>query len=208
MKIAVINEGSTKQKNGDVMKAIKNMNHEIFNLGMKNEEGEPDLTYVETGLMTALLLNMKAVDFVVGGCGTGQGYMNMVLQFPGVFCGLLFDPTEAFLFSRVNAGNCISLQLNKGYGGIGGDVNVRNILEALFHDDYGCGYPEARAQLQINARKKLEALSFATHQSMINCLKNIDPEPIKRVLAFPDVLDFIKTAPDSELKDYVLNLAK
>ena len=123
MKIAVITEGSTKHHNADVMKALEGMGHEVFNLGMKNVDGEPDLTYMETGLMTAIALNLKAVDFVVGGCGTGQGYMNAVLQYPGVFCGLIMDPVEAFLYSQVNAGNCISLQLNKGYGGIGGDLN-------------------------------------------------------------------------------------
>jgi len=208
MKIAVINEGSTKHRNGDVMKALEGMKHEVYNLGMKNIEGEPDLTYVETGLLTALVLNMKAVDFVVGGCGTGQGYMNMVLQFPGVACGLLMDPTEAFLFSRVNAGNCVSLQLNKGYGGIGGDVNLRYILQALFNDEYGCGYPPARAKIQIDARKRLEKISLATHHSMIDCLKNMDAEPIQRMLAFPGVLDFLKTSPESELKKYVLDIAK
>ncbi|MGE5612932.1 MAG: RpiB/LacA/LacB family sugar-phosphate isomerase [Bacillota bacterium] len=210
MKIAVINEGSTKHRNSDVMKALDGMGHEVFNLGMKNIEGEPDLTYMETALMTALVLNMKAVDFVVGGCGTGQGYMNAVLQFPGVFCGLIMDPVEAFLYARVNAGNCISLPLNKGYGGIGGDINIRYILEKLFEDYdkiYGTGYPAARAEIQINARKKLARLSQDAHLPMIEILKAMDQEPVKRALTFPGMVDFLKTAPESGLKDYVLELA-
>jgi len=208
MKIAVITEGSTKHRNGDVMKALDGMGHEVFNLGMKNVEGEPDLTYIETGILTALVLNMKAVDFVVGGCGTGQGYMNAVLQFPGTACGLIMDPVEAFLYSRVNAGNCISLPLNKGYGGIGGDLNIRYILEKLFNENYGAGYPKARAELQINAREKLAKLSEVAHLPMIEILKAMDQEPVKRALAFPGVLEFLKTAPESGLKDYVLGLAQ
>lgn len=208
MKIAVINEGSTKHRNGDIMKALDGMGHEVFNLGMKNVEGEPDLTYVETGFLTALVLNMKAVDFVIGGCGTGQGYMNAVLQFPGTACGLIMDPVEAFLYSQVNAGNCISLPLNKGYGGIGGDLNIRYILEKLFNKSYGAGYPKSRAELQINARKRLEKLSNITHRPMIEILKAMDQELIKKVLNFPGVLEFLKTAPESELKDYVLKLAE
>lgn len=210
MKIAVISEGSTKHRNSDVMKALDGIGHEVFNLGMKNIEGEPDLTYMETALMTALVLNMKAVDFVVGGCGTGQGYMNTVLQFPGVFCGLIMDPVEAFLYSRVNAGNCVSLPLNKGYGGIGGDINIRYILERLFDDfdkSYGTGYPAARAEIQINARKKLAGLSLDAHLPMIEILKVMDQETVKRALTFPGMVDFLKTAPESELKDYVLKLA-
>ncbi len=128
MRIAVINEGSTKHRNADVMKALDGMGHQVVNLGMRNVPEEPDLTYLETGFLSALVLNLKAVDFVVGGCGTGQGYMNAVLQFPGTACGLIMDPVEAFLFSRVNAGNCVSLPPNKGYGGVGGDLNVRYML--------------------------------------------------------------------------------
>ena len=94
MRIAVINEGSTKHRNRDVLKALEGMGHEVWNLGMKDQEGEPDLSYLETAFLSALMLNLGAVDFVVGGCGTGQGYMNAVLQFPGTACGLLMDPTE------------------------------------------------------------------------------------------------------------------
>lgn len=206
MKIAVITEGSTKHHNADVMKALEGMGHEVVNLGMKNVDGEPDLTYMETGLMTAIALNLKVVDFVVGGCGTGQGYMNAVLQYPGVFCGLIMDPVEAFLYSQVNAGNCISLQLNKGYGGIGGDLNVKYILEKLFNDTYGQGYPAARKAVQVDARKRLETLSQQSHRPMTEILKTIDPQLIRRTLDFPGVREFFAAAPESELKDVVMSL--
>ena len=141
MRIAVINEFSTKNRNGDVLKALEELGYEPVNLGMKDLEGEPQLNYLETAFLSALALNLKAVDFVVGGCGTGQGYMNALLQYPGTFCGLLTDPTDAFLYSRINAGNCVSLPLNKGYGGVGGDINLKYIFEKLFNDTYGGGYP-------------------------------------------------------------------
>lgn len=206
MKIAVITEGSTKIRNSEVVAALDGMGHEVYNLGMKNVEGEPDLTYMETGFLSALLLNMNAVDFVVGGCGTGQGYMNMVLQFPGTACGLLCDPVDAFLFSQVNAGNCISLALNKGYSNLGGGLNVRYMLEKLFNDTYGQGYPPARKDIQVNARKKLSNFSIVAHKTMPEILKGMDKDIIKNTLSFPGVLEFIKTAPESELKKLVLSL--
>ena len=208
MKIAVVTEGSTKHRNADVIKALEGLGHEVVNLGMKNVEGEPDLTYMDIGLMAALALNLKAADYVVGGCGTGQGFMNAALQFPGVACGLLMDPVEAFLYSKVNAGNCISFQLNKGYGGIGADVNLRYMLEIVFGDGYGEGYPPARAEIQIGARKRLEKLSIDAHKSMPDILEAIDPEMVSKVLSFPGALDFFASAPESELKDLVLELAK
>ena len=203
MKIAVIIEGSTKTRNGDVVRAVADLGHEVHNLGMKNVDGEPDLTYLETGFLTALLLNMGAVDFVVGGCGTGQGYFNAVLQFPGTACGLICDPADAYLFSQVNAGNCISLSLNKGYGNLAGDLNVKYILEKLFDPNYGGGYPAARREIQIGARKKLAKLSLDTHRPMLEILEDIDSEIVSRALSFPGVMDFIAAAPDSELKEAV-----
>jgi len=208
MKIAVIIEGSTKTKTADIVKAVESLNqgHEIYTLGMKNEEGEPDLNYLETGFLSALVLNLKAVDFVLGGCGTGQGFMNVVLQFPGVFCGLLLDPVDSFLYSQVNAGNCISFQLNKNYG-LGGDLNLKYMLQNLFNETYGQGYPAARRDIQLKARARLEKLSLDAHRPMTEIVSNMDKGIIDTVLAFPGVRDFIRDkAPPSELKELVLSM--
>ena len=210
MKIAVINEGSTKIRNADVMKAVESLNqgHEVFNLGMKNVEGEPDLNYLDTGFLSGLVLNLKAVDFVLGGCGTGQGYMNVVLMFPGVSCGIILDPVDSFLYSQVNAGNCISFALNKGYG-LGGDLNLKYMLQNLFNDTYGKGYPEHRREIQLKARAKVDKLSLDAHKPMKEIIQLMDKGVIDTVLKFPGVLDFIKSkAPQSELKDFVLSLVK
>ena len=205
MKVGVIIEGSTKHRTVDVLKSLEGTGHDIICLGMQNVPDEPDLSYMETGLMTALVLNLKSVDFVVGGCGTGQGYMNAVLQFPGTACGLIYDPVEAWLYSQVNAGNVISLPLNKGYGGIGGDINVRFILERLWQDEYGAGYPAARREIQIGARKRLQKLSVDAHKSMQEIWDILDPELIGRVLEFPGFLNHIKAAPDGDLKNHILS---
>jgi ribose 5-phosphate isomerase RpiB len=205
MKIAVINEGSTKHRNVDVLKALDGFGHEVYNLGMKNIDGEPDLTYIETSFLSALALNLKAVDFVIGGCGSGQGYMNGVLQYPGVAAGLLVDLVDVYLFSQVNAGNCLSLALNKGYG-LGGDLNLRFMMQQLFSEPFGGGYPAARKEIQAGARRRLTQLSVDTHKSMQEIISVIDRTIIQRSLGFPGVLDFIKAAPASELKDCVLNL--
>jgi len=192
MKIAIVIEGSTKNRSIDVENAVRGLGaHVVYNLGMKNVDGEPELTYMETGFISALLLNLGAVDFVIGGCGTGQGYMNMVLQFPGTSCGLLLDPVDAFLFSQVNAGNCISLALNKGYGNLAGDLNIAYLVRQLFSNDFGQGYPEARREIQINARKKLAKISLNNHKSMPEIIESMDSGVIENALSFPGVMDFI-----------------
>ncbi len=140
MKIAVINEISAADKNADILRALEDRGHSVLNLGNTRSSDSPALLYIHTGLMSALLLHLKAVDFVIGGCGTGLGYLNSVMQYPGVFCGHLLTPLDAFLFARINAGNCVSLALNQGYGWAG-EVNLRLIFDALFTPETGSGYP-------------------------------------------------------------------
>lgn len=206
MKIAVINEFSTKHRNYDLIKALGELGCDFMNLGMKNEEGEPSLNYLETAFLSALVLNLKVVDFVVGGCGTGQGYMNALLQYPGTTCGLLADPTDAFLYSQINAGNSVSLPLNKGYGGVGGDINMKYIFEKLFWGEYGAGYPESRKELQKNLRKKLEILSIDTHKTMEEILDMIDEDTLRHALDFPGIYSVVASAPESKLKHKTMGL--
>jgi ribose 5-phosphate isomerase RpiB len=184
MKIAVINEISAADKNADILKALEGRGHEILNLGNTRGSDTPGLLYIHTGLMSALLLNLNLVDFVIGGCGTGLGYLNSVMQYPGVFCGHLLTPLDAFLFARINAGNCVSLALNQGYGWAG-DVNLRLIFDALFMPETGIGYPSQRAEPQRQARGLLKQVSSATHRPMAEILPALPEEVLRPALTFP-----------------------
>jgi ribose 5-phosphate isomerase RpiB len=184
MRIAVINEISAADKNADILKGLDGRGHEILNLGNTQGSESLGLLYVHTGLMSALLLNFNLVDFVVGGCGTGLGYLNSVMQYPGVFCGHLLTPLDAFLFARINAGNCISLALNQGYGWAG-EVNLRLIFDALFTPEAGNGYPPQRAEPQRQARGLLKQISSATHRPMVEILPDLPEEVVRPALTFP-----------------------
>lgn len=183
MRIAVINEISAADKNADILKALEGRGHEILNLGNTASSDSPGLLYSHTGLMSALLLNLRVVDFVIGGCGTGLGYLNAVLQYPNVFCGHLLNPLDAFLFARINAGNCVSLALNQGYGWAG-DVNLRLIFDNLFTSEAGCGYPPQRAEPQRQGRELLKQVSQVTHRSMADILQALPPEVVRPALTF------------------------
>lgn len=67
--------------------------------------------------MASILLNAKAVDFVVTGCGTGQGALMSLNIHPGVICGYCIDPADAFLFAQINNGNALSLPLQRASAG-------------------------------------------------------------------------------------------
>ena len=91
MRIAVVNETSAADRNADILAALQGRGHEVINAGMTKNGQPPELTYIHTGLIAAILLNLKRVDLVVGGCGTGQGFLNSAMQYPGVVCGHILN---------------------------------------------------------------------------------------------------------------------
>jgi ribose 5-phosphate isomerase RpiB len=202
MKIAVVNETSSADKNADIIAALQGRDHEILNMGMTERGAEPALGYVDTGFLTALLLNLGIADFVVGGCGTGQGYMIAAMQYPGVFCGHVRDSLDAWLFTQINGGNCISLALNQGYGWAA-DVNLRFIFDRIFSVERGGGYPEHRRQAQKEYRLSLEALSARIHPSFAKVIELVPEEVIASVLRYPTVRDILQLdgMGDSELRE-------
>ena len=202
MKIAVVNETSSADKNADIMAALAARDHEVMNVGMTKTGAEPSLSYLHTGLLSALLLNLKTADFVVGGCGTGQGYALAAMQYPGVFCGHIANSLDAWLFTQINGGNCISLMLNQEYGWAA-DVNLRFIFDRIFSVERGGGYPEHRKEPQKAARVSLEQLSEIVHPSMAEIVKVLPDDALNPVLKYPGVLDVlsIDTIDDQGLKD-------
>ena len=185
MKIAVINETSAADRNADILAALDGRGHEIINAGMTQNGTQPELLYNHTGLMTALLLHLKRVDFVVGGCGTGQGYLNSVMQYPGIFCGHILNSLDAWLFTQINGGNCISLALNQGYGWAA-DINLKFIFDRLFSVESGCGYPAHREEPQRTARLELEQISVLSHHPFSEIIQKLPDKVVIPVLKYPD----------------------
>jgi ribose 5-phosphate isomerase RpiB len=190
VKIAVVNETSAADRNADVLAALDGRGHEVMNAGMTKSGAKPELTYIHTGLISAILLNLKRVDLVVGGCGTGQGYLNAVMQYPGVVCGHILNSLDAWLFTQINGGNCISLALNQGYGWAA-DVNLRFIFDRIFSVERGCGYPPHRQASQRQSRETLEKVSELTHKPFAEIIATLPDEVIKPAIEFPGIEELI-----------------
>ena len=184
MRIAVVNETSAAHRNADILAALQGRGHDVVNAGMKESGARPELTYIHTGLIAALLLDLKRVDFVVGGCGTGQGFLNSVMQYPGVTCGHVRDGLDAWLFAQINGGNCISLALNQGYGWAG-DVNLRFIFDRLFEKEFGAGYPPHRSESQRESRAVLRRVSEAAHRPFPEILAALPRDVVERAVTYP-----------------------
>ena len=205
MRLAVINEVSARLKNADILSALSEFGEvTVYNAGMSNSGDEPELTYLQTGLMAALLLNLGACDFVVGGCGTGQGFLNSALQYPNVVCGLLTEPLDAWLFSQINAGNCVSLALNKGYGWAG-ELNLKLLFRELFRDPPGAGYPPARSESQAQSRARLSEISRAAHRDMAEIFRRLDPAVIRPIKQYRVFLNLLRKDENRALAQDVLS---
>ena len=176
MRIALINENSQAAKNeliyNTLNKVAGKFGHVVDNYGMLNSEDKP-LTYVQNGLLAAILINSGAADFVVTGCGTGEGAMLALNSFPHVLCGHIVDPADAFMFGQINDGNAIALPFAKGFGW-GAEVNLEYIFERLFQTPFGGGYPKERVVPEQRNKKILDLVKEITHTPMTEIIKNID----------------------------------
>ncbi|TCT16120.1 ribose 5-phosphate isomerase RpiB [Natranaerovirga pectinivora] len=212
MKIALINENSQAAKNEIIyttlQKVVEPMGHEVFNYGMYTADDETQLTYVMCGLLSSILLETKAADFVVTGCGTGEGAMLAANAFPGVLCGHIVDPADAFLFAQINDGNSVSLPFAKGFGW-GAELNLQYIFEKLFQGEKGQGYPVDRVEPQQRNKKILDEVKKVTHVDLLTILKNIDQEFLKTAVSGAKFKEyFFANCEESEITEYIKSIVE
>ncbi len=209
MKIALMMENSQAAKNamvaGELNSVAGGLGHDVFNVGM-TDENDHHLTYIHLGIMASILLNSKAVDFVVTGCGTGQGALMSCNLHPGVVCGYCLEPSDAFLFNQINNGNAISLAFAKGFGWAG-ELNVRYIFEKAFTGKRGEGYPIERAAPQQANAAILNNVKSAVAKDVVEGLRAIDQELVKTAVGSTQFQEcFFAHCHVPEIAEYVKSL--
>lgn len=211
MRIALINENSQASKNDLVYTTLKKVaepkGHTVDNYGMYGVEGEASLTYVQNGILAAILINSGAADFIVTGCGTGSGAMLALNSFPNIICGHIFDPSDAYMFMQINDGNAISLPFAKGFGW-GAELNLTYIFEKLFEGEPGGGYPKERVEPEQRNKKILDGVRKVTlNQDLVAVLKELDQDLVKGAIAGPKFQElFFANCKNDEIAEYVKSL--
>ena len=211
MRIALINENSQAAKNDMIYSTLKKVadskGFEVDNYGMYSADDKSQLTYVQNGILAAILLNSGAADFVVTGCGTGEGAMLALNSFPGVICGHVVDPSDAYMFMQINDGNAIALPFAKGFGW-GAELNLTDIFEKLFEGEPGGGYPKERVVPEQRNKKILdEVRKVAFKDSLIDILKNLDQDLVKGAVAGEKFQElFFANCKCDKLAEYVKTL--
>ena len=210
MKVALIIENSQAAKNDIVHEALRSvaepLGHQVFNYGMYTPEDKASLTYVMNGLLAGILLNSGAADFVLTGCGTGMGSMLAANAMPGVFCGLVIDPTDAFLFSQINDGNAMSMPYAKGFGWAA-ELNLQDCYRKIFENEGGAGYPKERAHFMAANRSILKDMKAASCHDMLTVLKTVDQDLLRAAIAGEHFAElFYPNAKDEAIAAYLKSL--
>ena len=210
MKIALINENSQAAKNAQIYEILKEeaekAGHTVDNYGMYAADDETQLTYVKNGLLASILLSSGAADFVVTGCGTGQGAMLACNSFPNVLCGHVTGPLDAYLFGQVNDGNCIAMPFAQGFGW-GAEINLRDTFAKLFSEPFGGGYPKERREPEQRNKEILDEVKKVTHKPIMTILKEIDQQFLKETISGAHFAEyFYPNCKDEEIASYLKSL--
>lgn len=209
MKIALMNEFSQAGKNPIILEQLnavaQEQGHQAFNVGM-NGDNDHRLTYIHLGIIAGLLLNSKAVDFVVTGCGTGQGALMSLNAHPGVVCGYCIDPSDAYLFAQINNGNALALPFAKGFGW-GAELNCRYIFEKAFAGEKGQGYPPERKASQVENAGILNTVKTAMYKNYMEGLHALSTELVKTAVGGERFQScFFEHGQDPEIERFVRSI--
>lgn len=212
MKIALINENSQAAKNeliySVLTKVASKYGHTVDNYGMYSQNDEAQLTYVQNGILTAILLNTSAADYVVTGCGTGVGAMLACNSFTGVLCGHISDPSDAYMFSQINDGNAVAIPFAKGFGW-GAELNLEYMFVKLFSEKGGGGYPKDRVIPEQRNKKILDGVKKATHRDLLTVLGELDRDLLKGAVSGPNFAKlFYAGCKDNAVAEFIRKLTE
>lgn len=204
MIIAVIQAGSQSGKNELIYSTVKKYapDAEVINFGCTEDE-KNKFSYIEISILVGLLLSSKAVDFVVTGCSSGQGMMLACNNMPGVLCGYIPTPMDAYLFAQINDGNAVSLPLGEEYTWAG-EENLEKTIAKLFSEPFGQGYPKSEAERKLEDTKLLKRIRNNSQVSMIELLNALEKPLLDKVLRKIDVVEYIiEIGKDEEIKSFL-----
>lgn len=203
MKIGIIEATSRKELNPLLEKYVKEANldntNEVINFGIYSNSNVK-LTYVQVAVLISILINSRAVDFIVTGCSSGQGMMLACNSLPELMCGYIPTPADAYLFAQINNGNVVSYSLGLNWGWAG-EVNFAQTMKSLFSQPFGQGYPKKDADRKLHDSAEVKHLKKLSNKSLVEVLSACDRDFIKPILNYKPVYDYVmKYGKNDELR--------
>ena len=200
MRVVVIQASTRAEMNQFLFDAVCEAvggQHDVVNLGVFPKEIENN-SYVEVAVMISLLIETGAADFIVTGCSSGQGMMLACNSLPGLRCGFVQTPQDAYLFGRINNGNVVSLPLGLNFGW-SGELNLRYTLEKLYDGEFNTGYPVQDADRKKKEATELVQLHQLTTRSFLEILRKFDEYLLTKILRRKVFVDYLYQNGTNEL---------
>ena len=203
MKIGIILASSQAEKNLLLYNTVVQyaVNDNVINFGCREDERER-YSYVEIAVLAGLLLESKAVDFIVTGCSSGQGMMLACNSFPGVLCGYVPSPMDAYLFAQINDGNAVSLPLGEQYTWAGYE-NFERTIAKLFSEPFGQGYPKEAAARKIKDTIMLKKIRHRSQISAAELMDLLDDSFAEHILRKQDVIQYILQHGKTDITEWI-----
>ncbi|WP_367112564.1 hypothetical protein [uncultured Clostridium sp.] len=118
---------------------------------------------------------------------------------PSILCGYIENPSDAYLFGRINNGNAISIPLGLNFCWAA-EINLQCILEQLFDKPFGVGYPKEDSERKQKDTNLLKDLNSITKRNLKDIIPKIDVNFMKKVINRRNVFDYVmKYGQDVEL---------
>ena len=122
---------------------------------------------------------------------------------PGVLCGYVPTPKDAYLFVQINNGNAISLPLGEDYTWSGVD-NLEQTIASVFSEPFGQGYPKSERKRKLRDTAVLKKIKTKSQISFVELLDKLDKELLQKMFSKKDVISFVLTnGMDTEITEWI-----
>ena len=192
MRIGVIQASSQSGKNSLLFETVKTYAKyaTVLNFGCVPEEKEK-YSYIEISILAGLLLASGSLDLVVTGCSSGQGMMLACNNVPGVLCGYVPTPMDAYLFAQINDGNAVSVPLGEEYTWQGKE-NLEQTVDKLFSEPFGQGYPKSEAERKKKDTLLLKEIRKNSQVSISEFLSALPKDLAEKIRTKENVIAYIR----------------
>lgn len=104
--------------------------------------------------------------------------------------GYIENPSDAYLFGRINEGNVISIPLGLNFGW-GAEINLKCILEKLFEGEFGIGYPKKDSKRKQRDTYILKSINLITKRNLKEIIPKLDIAFMKKVIRRNNFWEYI-----------------
>ena len=194
MRVALLTGSTQSSKNESLSKVLTELSEsyhfKFLNFGAFDSE-ETKYNYLDTAILSGMLINSGSVDFVITGCSSGMGSQLAHNAVPGILCGYGRSYEEANLFTRINQGNAFAYPLGLEWGW-GAEIKFKSTMQGLVDGFQQDPYPakdKERKQRDADALKLMKKNNQVSWKTMV---EDLSTEQRAKLTEKNDVIEYVQ----------------